>query len=144
MIKLEDFAQHLKSIKIEDWNKLFDLIPIIQKIEKFSHLEGGEKLPDGSMSLHHNVLCDPAKKLVDIIIQLKLAPLFNYLEWNESKEILKNQSFEKQNIITVCKFFTIMIRSERFCDGFIASWFQQGIVLKLLIRLKKLYIVNNF
>ena len=140
MLELKDFPKHLKTIKKEDWDKLFAFITRLEGTTSFSKVVIGEKNADGSFDFPHIENAPLASELVDLLYKMKLAPVFDYMDWKEGQEILKNNSFENLDAITVCKFFTVMLRSERFIEGFIAGWLSEGIVLKLLKRLQEIVV----
>ena len=138
MNDLETFSQHVATIKKEDWDKLFAFIPRLEGATSFSKVVIGEKNVDGSFDFPHIENSPLASELVELIYKMKLAPVFDYMDWNEGEELLENNSFENIDTITVCKFFTVMIRKERFMEGFISGWLSEGIVIKLLKRLQEI------
>lgn len=137
MLELDEFCEHIRTIPNKKWIKLFSYIPKIKKEKEYSYVEA----KSGNFPYH--VYIKDADELIDLIIELDLMPIFNYIESDEIDEILDKNTIHKQEFLTVCKFFTVMIRSERFSDGFIAYWLKEGIVLGLLKRLQELYKLNE-
>lgn len=137
MIEQENFPKHLKTIKKEDWDNLFALIPKLEGTTSFSKVVIGEKNADGAFDFPHIENSPLSSELIDLIYKMDLAPVFDYMHWKEGEEMIKQQSFEKMDAVTVCKFFTLMLRTDRFVEGFISGWLREGIVLKLLKRLQE-------
>lgn len=137
MIELEKLPKHLQTIKKEDWDKLFAFIPKLEGTTNFSELIIGEKHEDGSFDFPHIENSSLTSELINLIYKMDLAPVFDYMDWKEGEEMIRQQSFEKMDAVTVCKYFTVMLRKERFMEGFISSCMSQGIVLKLLKHLKQ-------
>lgn len=66
---------------------------------------------------------------------------FNWSKWQvEAKKIYKNpELLDKADIMTIVKYVTLIIRKERFCEGFLADMIDKGLLLKLLLRLKEIH-----
>ena len=51
MIKLENLTDHRKEIKLNDWSKLFDLIPDMNQNKPFGKIGDIKKQPDGVITM---------------------------------------------------------------------------------------------
>ncbi|UIR57905.1 ADP-ribosylglycohydrolase family protein [Sphingobacterium sp. SRCM116780] len=138
MIELENFEQHLNTLSFHDWNKLFELIPQIEKNQKFREPKDSEKLKNGSYSFPYWASSELVDKTFEIINTLNLVPIFDWTSWIAGKTILNDKEFDylKLDTITLCKLFTLIIRADRFSEGFMASCFESGVMLKIIKALK--------
>jgi len=65
---------------------------------------------------------------------LGIVVVFDWSAWEEGIAILNNPvpDFEKYDITTLCKLMTIIIRSDKFCEGYLINSFQSGAMLKII------------
>lgn len=138
MIELENFQEYLKTIKLNDWNKLFDLIEIIEKTKNFGELVFPENLKENEFGLPYWIANEIVEKFLEVVYELNLIIVFNWTKWKEGAEILNNkeQNFENYDIITLCKLITAIVRSDRFCDGNLVGNFENKNIEKILRALK--------
>lgn len=85
-------------------------------------------------------------KVLDFIRTLKdfnfVQPeAFDAISWEkEAEKILTNESLLAQaDLETIVKLFTVIVRKERFVSGNLAILLSNGIIVKILKRLEKLY-----
>lgn len=64
-----------------------------------------------------------------------LEPDYNYLSHHEA---MNDMPIDKMDIDNIKTMLTFINRGERFCDGHIASFVENGYLLKLLLRLSEL------
>jgi ADP-ribosylglycohydrolase len=145
MIDLEQLQKHLATLRYGDWAKLFDLLPVIERTDKFGEVKGGEKLENGFMTFPYWNSSEIVDKTFDVIDELNLNPIFDWTSWKEGKSILNDNYFNYSELdsITLCKLFTTIIRADRFNDGFMISCFENGIFSKIIKGLQKNIIGNN-
>ena len=139
MADLEDFENRLKAISRTDWERLFDLIPEIENSRSFGDVEGGKEIEEGVLTMP---FMNPAQIVFDffqIIHELSIVPVFDWVNWTEGCDLISNEQadFSKLPLIDQCKLLTVMIRIDRFCEGFFVSCFENGIVLKILLGMKE-------
>lgn len=137
MVNLEDFKEHLETISQNDWNRLFDLLPEIDKRETFGEVVFNEK--EGVKYFPYCDWSEVVTKFVKIYYDLNLVPIFDWVKWEEGKKVLKNnrdETFENYDIITLCMFLGTIIRADRFSDGYIVGHFNSGTISKILMFLK--------
>ncbi len=127
-----EFKEHLKNIPIEEWNKLFDLIPEIESTTVFGTVvqEPGVLgyMQDGPIVI----------KFHGIMHKLNLIQPFDWPGWQRGKDLLDDEStnFNELDTVTLCKMLTALIRSNRFVEGALVGNFETGIINKLIIGLK--------
>ena len=137
-VELKDLRKHLKTIKNEDWQLLFDTIPIIEQTEEFGKVEGGDLLENGSRTFPHWRSPAIVMKVYNLIGELDIAPIYNWTKWEKGSKILNssNTVYKDLDIVTLCKLLTAIVRLDRFSDGYLISRFEDGTMLKILKALK--------
>ena len=112
-------------ISKEDWEALIALIPEIEKTD-YSSVVTGWDYPEIVNRFH------------EIVYKKNMVLLFDWPKWMEARELLddKNADFSELDLITLCKLITVIIRNNRFSTGYLGSCFEDGIILKMLYRIK--------
>ncbi|UFH52233.1 DUF6508 domain-containing protein [Spirosoma sp. KNUC1025] len=138
MIELDQLTGHLTSIKTSDWNKLFALIPEIEATETFGEIKGGDKLPDGSIAMPYWNSAKIVDKFLYTVADLDMVPIYNWASWQEGNRLLDDNrtNYNNLTIETLCKLLTIIIRADRFSDGYLVSMFTNGKMLKIIQAIK--------
>ena len=133
-----DFNMLIDSISQSDWNRLFDLIPEIEKGDKFGNMAGGQEIEPGLVQIPFWDWTEITTRTVKVIYDLKLVLNFDWSKWEEGKTILQNKQpdFNKLDSVTLCKLLTTIIRADRFNDGILVSNFEDGNILKIIKALK--------
>lgn len=139
MIEIEDFQNYIEILKIKDWKRLFDLLPQIEKTQKYGEIKGGKKLKNGSITDFYWSWSEIVEEAFDVITELNLNPIFDWSSWKEGKSYLDDNGFDysKLDTITLCKLLTTIIRADRFNDGYMISCFQSGTITKIIKGLQK-------
>ncbi len=135
-------AQHVEIINAiprEDWQPLFELIPEIERSEEFGEMLGGNDNEKGEMMWPFWVEEEVITRFRDIIYNLPVTVAFNYIEWDEGREMASEQDFDFDTIDvpTKCKIITAIMRNDRFCDGALISAFESGLMLALLKSIQR-------
>lgn len=133
MTELETFSQHLQTIKKEDWDKLFSLLPEIKKTNKF-----GDCNPEKSLLAPwtwDKIVSD----FIHVFYDINLCVVFDWGKWEKGITILKQNDFDFSSLdsVTLCKLLTTIVRADRFNDGFLISEFERGTITKILETLKQ-------
>lgn len=134
MSDLPEFDEHLRTLDDAAWNRLFDLLPEIEQIKTFGELKGGDKQENGSIQFPYWSSAPVVDRFFNLIIELDLAPPFDWVHWDEGKTILKDEQFDYTtlDVVTLCKLITTITRADRFNDGFMISCFENGIITKII------------
>ncbi|MDP3682724.1 MAG: DUF6508 domain-containing protein [Ignavibacteria bacterium] len=135
---MSDFSIHLKSLTKNDWQKLFSLQHEIENAEKFGKLRGFEKLPDGSNHFPLWTWEEITSRFFRIVHELGIIPVFDWTSWVEGKLIIenKNQDYTILDVETLCKLLTMIIRADRFNDGFLIVNLVNGTIIKIIKALQ--------
>ena len=89
----------------------------------------GKETPDGSFQMGYYVYADYVDEIFNMIIGDQI--IQNYLEMYENIKDKKISDLTLDEIVVYCTFIN---RGERFCDGFIAKFLDNGILVKLFER----------
>lgn len=141
---LKNISSHISRLSKDDWEKLYALIPEIEKTKNFIKSGGLIEDPNDPNSFIITPVIE--KKIVwdleNILNELDLLIAFNWSNWDEGREIASNQDFENRDTITLLKLISAFIRNNRFCDGALAARFEDRSIEKILKQIKK-NIENN-
>ena len=77
MIELENLQEHIKSIKADDWERLFSLLPEIEATKKFGEVIVGERLGNGSLAFPYWRSSEIVGKIFHIFHELDIVPVFD-------------------------------------------------------------------
>ena len=114
-------------ISKEDWAELIALITEIEKTD-YSSVVTGWDYPEIVSRFH------------DIVYDKKMILLFDWPKWMEARELLddKEADFSELDLIKLCKLITVIVRNDRFSTGYLGGSFEDGIILKILYRIKQI------
>jgi hypothetical protein len=136
--KLEDLSDYLNQMTTEEWRPLFALIDKIKETTKFGELKGGQEIMKGVSLFPYFEPSEIVSEFQDLCYKLSIITVFDWKSWKEGIQWLENDETDYTvfDNVTLCKFLTAIIRNDRFCDGFLISYFKKGIILKILLALK--------
>lgn len=139
-----DYPQiNLYSMTKNEWDSIFAMIPWLEKIEKID--------PTETYTDHNGTRTRPLKYVeyksasVQLIGRMfEILKPFDWANWEEGKEILKEQAFAELDLQTTCKLLTIILYYKESIGELSplgipcqAHDLEDGRVLKLLKELKK-------
>ena len=127
-IHLEDLSAHLAEISQDQWKKLFALIPEIENTTYFGEIT----YKDGT--LYPATWAEIVNRFHEYVYEIGLVVDFDWPHWNEGKRILSEEvpDLSNHSAITLCKLLTAIVRSERFVEGNLIAYFEDGTILKIL------------
>lgn len=139
MVKLEEFQDHLQTIKQEDWERFFAKLQEIEEVNSFGDEVESQQNEDGTFSFPYWNNSFIVDDICSIINELQLAPSFDWNSWKEGRLILESKNFDFTTLdtFTLCKFFTTIIRANRFMDGYLVYNFENGNVFKIISAIKQ-------
>ena len=145
-MELVNLQRHISELPLKKWDKLFSLITEIASQTEFGEDHFGEDLPNGGKRIFH--AWDPSQvvnRFWEITAELDLVPVYDYTNWEEGNKLLNNSDADFSHLDTVAliKLFTIMIRADRFCDGYLIGCFENGNALKILTALKNQIVIKQ-
>lgn len=144
MVKLEEFQDHLQTIKQEDWERFFAKLQEIEEVNSFGDEVESQQNEDGTFSFPYWNNSFMVDDICSIINELQLATSFDWNSWKEGRLILESKDFDFTTLdtFTLCKFFTTIIRANRFMDGYLVYNFENGNVFKIISAIKQNQLFN--
>ncbi len=140
MENLDLVDERLKTMTYEEWERLFEIIPLIESCEEFAM--GGGLIEDEDDPESYIIVPSENSKIVydfeRLMSDLRLIISFNWSHWDAGSEIARSGKYENLDAVTLIKLLIAFIRSNRFCDGALAARFEDGSILKILKELKKI------
>jgi len=135
----KDFTDKINSISKNDWNRLFVLIGHIEKSSSFGEITGGGKDQNGVFLMPHIISSKLVDDFCDLCYEIGIIINFNWMQWEDGRDLIKNPKSDLSNLSTetLCKLITLIIREDRFSDGSLVSYFENGIILKILYQLRQ-------
>lgn len=119
-------------------NKQIDaLLPYLERFEAEGFVAGVWNSPPGEMPWygHDEAVVEFQQALYD---NGWIKSTFNWPDWQETARqfVETPEKVESADVSTIQKLFTTHVRKERFCEGHLASMFENGHIVSLLRRLK--------
>ena len=139
VIDEKDCKVKINAITQHDWQSLLALIPEIENTSEFGEWKGGEKNPDGSVTMPWRETAPIIKKFLKAVYAIPIIISFDWPSWDEGRKIAGNVDFDFDtlDIVTKCKLITAIVRNDRFCEGALVAAFESGLILKILKSIEK-------
>ena len=139
VIDEKECSVKINALTQQDWQPLLALIPEIENIAKAGEWKGGEKNPDGSISMPRFEGAPVFHKFLNAIYSIPIIINFDWGAWKEGQQIANNADFDFDtlDLVTKCKLITAIVRNDRFCEGALVSAFESGLILKILKSIEK-------
>jgi hypothetical protein len=138
MVHLEKFPEHLKSIPQTQWQQLFSLLDELEKQGNFSSPSSSMQLAEGI-----TVVSGPGRDKVVLrflsqVSDMQLAPVFDWGKWEEGIALLKVYAtdYSHLGLVDLCKLLTVIIRNDRFVEGFLDACLAKGVVQAIVGEMK--------
>jgi len=84
-----------------------------------------------------SVECDPYpsydKRIIDLLLSIG-----EEIEYMTKYDLIADKDINEMNLDGLKAFYTFILRSERFCDGSIKAYLEDGTILKLALRQNEL------
>ena len=129
----------INALTKEDWKPLLDLVPEIEKTEKFSEFIFDKKTPEDYNVMPYYDYGPVVFKFLKAVYDIPIIINFSWSSWEEGRNILKNKdfNFDTLDLVTKCRLITAIVRNDRFCEGVLADAFKSGLMLKILKSIEK-------
>jgi hypothetical protein len=140
-MKLENLPAHLESLEPKVWNQLYELVRAIYMENEFGKIRETERRTKAYLEFPHWEYTEKIADFNRMVYQMDIVIGFDWLEWKEGQAMLKdpNQEYADLDGITLCKLITLIVRAERFYEGYLNNCFENGSVLKIVTTLNHLY-----
>lgn len=129
----QENLRRINSTPPDQWQPLFDLIPELEEAlpagKNFTAQNGQEVWGWTTQTSHFYTVIGSSPALI----------IFKWMVWSEGILFLEteNPDFSNFDLLTLCKFVTLIIRAERFCEGYFLEHLENGDVLKILCAIRQ-------
>lgn len=140
LLKPDNYIEKINSYTEQDWQPLLELIPKIEKIDKFGDdSEAMKLLKQGIIDMNPYEEHPIVQQFRDVVYSIPIMINFDWAAWDEGREIVSNEDFDYDSIDipTKCKIITAIVRNDRFCSGRLIEAFESGMMLKVLKSVEK-------
>ena len=134
-----NYKEQINAFTHKDWQPLIELIPKIESTSRFGELGGGEEDEKGVFVMPYYIHSSIVSEFLEIVYDMPIIINFNWGDWREGPEMLRNKNFNFDTIDlpTKCKMITGIVRSDRFDDGVLVGAFKDGVILRILKSIEK-------
>lgn len=140
LLKPDNYIEKINSYTEQDWQSLLELIPKIEKIDKFGDdSEAMKLLKKGIIDMNPYEEHPIVQQFRDVVYSIPIMIDFDWAAWDEGREIVSDEDFDYDSIDipTKCKIITAIVRNDRFCSGRLIEAFESGMMLKVLKSVEK-------
>jgi len=130
---------HLKTGPSPAWQALLDLIPAIEQAASFGVFLEPEEASDGTLMIRGVDYSDVVDRFVTHSSREEIRIIFDWMAWKEGQDMLDDPALDlgTLDLVTLRKMVTMIIRAERFSEGTLLIYFENGTVLRLLKAIRK-------
>ena len=130
----KNYKEKTDSMSHEDWKPLLDLIPVIEETETFTEPRAVSYTDDDILLYKPPKEAPVIYTFLEVVYQIPIIIDFGWAQWDEGRELADNPDtdYDSIDIPTKCKLITAFVRNDRFCDGALASRFEDGTILRIL------------
>ena len=146
VLKPDNYIEKINSYTEQDWQPLLDLIPEIERIDKFGDdSEAMKLLEQGIIDMNPYEEHPIVQQFRDAVYSIPIMIDFNWGAWDEGREMVSDENFDYDSIDipTKCKIITAIVRNDRFCSGRLVEAFESRMMLKVLKSIRKQLSYNN-
>ena len=124
--------------------QLRELTDQIEVPRTFGNLRVSDNVGEGISSLPYWEENELVSSFKSMAYDIPLLVEYDWPSWKEGREILQKEvEFPYDpDILQLCKLITMMVRADRFNEGFLIEQFENGNVLRLLRALIKKAEIN--
>ncbi len=140
VLKSENYVERINSYTKQQWKPLLDLIPKIEKVEKFGDdTEAMKLLEKGIITMNPYVEHEIVAAFRQACYSIPIIIDFDWGSWDEGREMVSDDkfNFDTIDIPTKCKIITAIMRNDRFCSGRLVDAFDTGMMLRLLKSIRR-------
>jgi Family of unknown function (DUF6508) len=140
-MNLENLPAHLDNMDPVVWTRLYELVRAIYIENEFGKIQETQKRTKAYLEFPHWEYTEKIADFNRMVYAMDIVIGFDWLEWKEGQAMLKDpdQEYAQLDGITLCKLITLVVRAERFYEGYLNNCFENGSVLKIVTALKEHY-----
>ncbi len=123
----------------EEWKPLLELIPLIEETDTFTEAEAVSYTEGNIIQYRPPNEAPVISTFLEVVYQIPIIIDFHWSAWDEGRKLAGDPStdYDSIDIPTKCKLITAFVRNNRFCDGVLASAFEDGTILRILKSIRK-------
>lgn len=140
VLKENNYIEKIQSYSEQDWKPLLELIPQIEKVNKFGDdAEAMKLLEKGIIDMNPYEEHEIVQQFRDVVYAIPIMIDFDWGSWDEGRKMVSDDNFDYDSIDipTKCKIITAIVRNDRFCSGALVGAFESGMMLKVLKSIQK-------
>jgi hypothetical protein len=140
-MNLENLPAHLDNMDPAAWARLYELVRAIYIENEFGKMRDAPRRTNAYLEFPHWEYTEKISDFNRMVYAMDIVIGFDWLEWKEGQAMLKdpNQQYAHLDGITLCKLITLIVRAERFYEGYLNNCFENGSVLKIVTALYEKY-----
>ena len=141
-MKDDKHLTQISAISNSNWNRLFAFIPEIEEANDFGKWSESEQSANGVIIMPHYLPSIVVSDFVRNAYAIGIILDFDWINWKEGQELLRNNKtdFDLLDKVTLCMLLTMIIRADRFSEGYLLRCFEDGLIVMLLQCLEQKYI----
>ncbi|HZK08316.1 MAG TPA: DUF6508 domain-containing protein [Bacteroidales bacterium] len=146
VLKEHDYIRIINGFTKKDWIPLLEIIPKIEKVEKFGDdTETMKLLEQGIISMDPYEEHPIVDQFRDVVYSIPIMIDFHWGAWDEGRQMVSDENFDYDSIdiTTKCKIITAIVRNDRFCSGRLVEAFDSGMMQKVLKSIRKQLKIGN-
>jgi hypothetical protein len=130
----EELPALLASVDPQLWERFYDLTRSIYNEGNFGEIIDSPKRTEAYLEFPHWRYTEKISEFVRMTYDLNIVVPFDWREWKEGQEMINDpeQDYSQLDSVTLCKLITLIVRAERFYEGFLNKSLQNGSVLKIV------------
>ncbi|MDA3905665.1 MAG: DUF6508 domain-containing protein [Bacteroidales bacterium] len=135
----DKFIKQISAIRDTKWEELFAYIVDFERTNDFGRWTKSKQLAKGIFTIPYCLLTPLVTEFISHCYTIGLVLSFDWMHWKEGKEMLSNPAndFDLLDKLTLCKLITLIIRKDRFTEGYLLSCFEDGLMVKILKSLER-------
>lgn len=135
----ENLPDHLKTLAPEAWDQLYAVVVSIYNENNFGEIVASEKKTEAYLEFPRWSYTEKVSDFVKMVYSMNIVLAFDWLQWKEGQAMLDKpeQDFSMLDTVTLCKLLTLIVRAERYYEGYLNKCFENRSVLKITEALTK-------
>ena len=95
-------------------------------------------MPDGNLSLPFWLEDEIVSRFFNAAYFLGIVKVFDWAVWQDGIDILNNKytEYNDYDVEILCKLITLVVRSDKFCEGYMINSFETGSMALIIEALK--------
>lgn len=133
----EELPTHLGRIDPELWERFYELTRSIYNEKNFGQIIDSPKRTGAYLEFPHWQYTEKISAFIKMTYDMNILIPFDWREWKEGQQMINDpeRDYSQLDAVTLCKLLTLVVRAERFYEGYLNNCLQNGSVLKIVTAL---------